>query len=245
MSAELPQLERLIADAAERHYGRRRLRVRAPRLSLVAGFAAAAAAIALAIVILPIRSDERSASPPSDPAAELAPTFSVFASEPARSRLEAEAVQDQRLVLDLRKPVSTRLLRQHDGQGVVVVIGTTTTKPGKAVCLWERTKRGGGSSCAEASTLVAGRPWFVYGGIGRTPNEIRALVPDDVITLQAELKNGKTREVPVAKNLAYVTTDQPICWVNWTTADGKTGRERGPTRAEEATPDEPKPATCG
>jgi hypothetical protein len=244
MSAELPQLERLLADAAERHYRRRRVRMPRPRLSVVAGLAAAAAAVVLAIAIFPLRSDEQSARPAADPPAALAAQYSVFAREHAPGALEAAAIDDHRNVFNLSEPVSTRLLRRFRGGGVVALVGTTKVKPAPAVCLWEQDKDLGGGSCQHLSDVLRERPWFAYGRIGRSPNEIRALVPDAVTELRMELKDGSVRDVPVENNLAYTTAGQPICRVTWTTADGRTGHERGPTRAEEATPDDPKPATC-
>jgi hypothetical protein len=245
MSAELPQLERLIADAAERHYGaRRRWRLRAPRLSLVAGFVAAAAAIALAIAILPIRSDEQSASPPTNLESLLAQRFSVFKGTPAPTRLEGQAVEDMQGTLDTSKPVTTRLLRRFPGGGFVVLAGAGPN--GKAaVCFWEQETSGGSGGCGDYDDVPVAAPWFGYGsGIGPETDQIVALVPDVVTSFEMELKDGSTEEVPVEKNLAYVRAGQPICRVTWTTADGQTGHVRGPTRAEEATPDDPNPDVC-
>ena len=245
MSAELPQLERLIADAAERHYGaRRRWRLPAPRLSLVAGLVAAAAAVLLAVVIFPLRSDERPATPPTNLAAELAQRYSVFAGTPAPSRLETAALRDTQDAFDGRQPVTTRLLRRFPGGGFVVMAGTT--KQGEpALCVWEQERSGGAGGCQNLSDVPAAAPWFAYGdGIGPATDQIVALVPDVVTSFEMKLKDGSTEKVPVQRNLAYVRAGQPICRVTWTTADGKTGHERGPTRAEEATPDDPNPAVC-
>ncbi|HEX5619462.1 MAG TPA: hypothetical protein VFX51_13645 [Solirubrobacteraceae bacterium] len=245
MSAELPQLERLIADAAERHYGgRRRFRVPAPRLSLVAGLVAAAAAVVLAIAILPLDSDEQSAAPPGNPAKALAGRYSVFAGEHTPSRLESQAVQDMDGSLDTRQPVATRLLRRfHDG-GFVVVAGTT--KGGaEALCVWEQETSGGSAGCQDLADVPTTAPWFAYGnGIGPDTDQIVALVPDAVVYMKMTLKDGSSRIVPVRNNLAYIHAGLPICSVTWTFADGRTGHERGPTRAEEATPDDPNPAVC-
>jgi hypothetical protein len=245
MSAELPQLERLIADAAERHYGaRRRWRLPAPRLSLVAGLVAAAAAVVLAIAILPIRSDEQSASPPADPAKALAERYSVFAGAPAPTRLEGKAVEDMQGTLDISKPVTTRQLRRFDGGGFVVLAGTAKSG-GSAVCFWEQETSGGSAGCQDLTDVPTAAPWFGYGsGIGPETDQIVALVPDAVTSFEMKLKDGTTEAVPIKNNLAYVRAGQPICRVTWTTADGKTGHERGPTRAEEATPDDPNPRTC-
>jgi len=245
MSAELPQLERLIADAAERHYGgRRRLRVPSPRLSLVAGLVAAAAVV-LAIAILPLRSDEQSASPPAAPTSELAAQYGVFAGERAPTDLERTALDDHADFLDLSKPVTTRLLRRFDDGGIVAVVGTTKTDPKAAVCLWVQRSASGGGSCDFVSELLGTKePSFTFGSIGRYTNEIIALVPDTIRSVRVDLKGGMRRRVPIENNLAYATTGEPICRVTWTSADGQTGHERGPTRAEEATPDEPNPPTC-
>jgi hypothetical protein len=248
MSAELPQLERLIADAAERHYGgRRRLRVPAPRLSLVAGLVAAAAAVVLAIAIFPLSSDEQVAQPrPSDPAVdELAASYGVFAGERTVSDLEQAALDDHADFLDLSKPVTTRLLRRFDDGGIVAVVGSTQTDPKTAVCLWIQRSESGGGSCGFVSELLATKdPSFTFGSIGRYTNEIMALVPDSITSVRIDLKGGTTEAVPIKSNLAYTTADEPICRVTWTTADGRTGHERGPTRIEEATPDQPNPPTC-
>jgi hypothetical protein len=239
----LPQLERLIADAAERHYGGRR-RLPAPRLPLVAGLVAAAAAVVLAIAILPLDSDERSAAPPTDPTRALAERYSVFAGSHAPTRLEATAVPEMQGTLDIRRPVTTRLLRRFPGGGFVVIAGTA--KDGKAaLCIWEQRRSGGSASCQDLADVPDAAPWFGYGsGIGPEPDQIVALVPEAVMSFDMELKDGTTKAVPVEKNLAYVRAGQPICSVTWTTADGQTGHERGPTRAEEATPDNPNPDVC-
>jgi len=243
MSAELPQLERLIADAAERHYGARR-RVPTPRLSLVAGLVAAAAAVVLAIAIFPLRSDEQPAAPPTDPAKGLAKRYSVFGGSPKPSRLEATAVQDMQGTLDTQKPVTTRLLRRfHDG-GFVVLAGTT--KHGTAaLCVWEQKSSGGSAGCQDLSDVPVADPWFAYGdGVGPNTDQIVALVPDAVVYMKMELKDGSSRIVGIHRNLAYIEAGSPICRVVWTFADGRTGQERGPTRAEEATPDDPNPDVC-
>jgi hypothetical protein len=245
MSAELPQLERLIADAAERHYGaRRRWRLPAPRLSMVAGLVAAAAAVVLAVVIFPLRSDERPASPPAAPTEALAQRYSVFAGAHTPSRLETKAVQDMQGTLDASKPVTTRQLRRFDGGGFVVVAGTAKSGDA-AVCFWEQETSGGSAGCQDLADVPVAAPWFGYGGgIGPETDQIVALVPDAVTAFDMELKDGTTEAVPIKNNLAYVRAGQPICRVTWTTADGRTGHERGPTRAEEATPDDPNPAVC-
>lgn len=247
MSAELPQLERLIADAAERHYGgRRRWHLPAPRLSLVAGLAAAAAAVVLAIAIFPLRSDEQTAPRPAgDAAAELAARYSVFAGAHAPSKLETAALDDHADVLDLGKPVTTRVLRRFSDGGIVAVVGTTRTRAETAVCLWMQRESSGSGTCALARQLLASRrPWFGFGSVGQYTNEVTALVPDDIKAVQIELKSGEIRDVQIENNLAYAAAREPICRADWTTADGRAGHERGPTRAEEATPDEPSPPTC-
>jgi hypothetical protein len=224
MSAELPQLERLIADAAERHYGgRRRRRMPAPRLSLVAGLVAAAAVVVLAIAILPLRSDEQAARPPVDPATVLAERYSVFAGSHTPSRLEAAALSDkQDDVLDARKPATTRQLRRLPGGGFVVVAGTT--KWGAAtICFWERDTSGGRSGCQNLSDLPATAPGFVFGAFD---DDVIALVPDVVTSVRMQLRDGTTRPVPVKDNLAYLHAGQRVCRISWTTAGGDTGADR-------------------
>ena len=224
MSAELPQLERLIADAAERHYGgRRRWRLPSPRLSLVAGLVAAAAAVVLAIAIFPLDSDEQSASPPTDPAKLLGERYSAFAGSHTPSRLESKALRDkQDDVLDARKPATTRQLRRFPGGGLVVVAGTT--KWGAAtICFWEQDKSGGRSGCQNLSDLPAAAPGFVFGPFD---DDVIALVPDVVTSVRMQLRDGTTRPVPVKDNLAYLYAGQRVCRISWTTASGDTGSER-------------------
>jgi hypothetical protein len=244
MSAELPALERLLSDAAERHYGRRRFPLRTPRLRVVAGLAGAAAAVALAIAILPMSSDERAAQPRSDPAAQLAGLYSVFAGTHTATPLETAALDDQGDILDLSKPVTTRLLRRFPHGGVVALVGTTKRSE-PAVCVSVQRKTTGGGGCSLVADLLEDdAPGFTFGSIGRYTNEISALVSDKITSVRIELKSGATRELPLDNNLAYASADEPICRVSWTTADGQTGHRRGPTRLEEATPDDPKPPTC-
>jgi hypothetical protein len=245
MSAELPQLERLIADAAERHYGGRRwLHVPVPRLSLVAGLVVATAAVVLAIAILPLRSDEQSAQPPADLAAQLAKRYSVFAGTQTPTKLEDRALSELGTLVDRREPTTTRLLRRFaTGGGVVGTVGTSAGRP--AVCVTVTRPTSGGSSCERLATAVSSRgPSFIWGGIGRSPNEVIALVPDDVTSVRIDVEGGATHELSLANNFAYRAGGQPICRVTWTFADGRTGHERGPTRAEEATADDPNPPTC-
>ena len=246
MSAELPALERLLADAAQRHYGaRRRWRMPLPRPALVLGLVAAAGAVVLAIAILPVRSDEHAAAPPSNPAVRLADSYSVFAGTHAPTALETTALDDYRQVLDLSKPVTTRLLRRFPDGGVVALVGTTKTTRRAGVCLWLQRKDGSGGSCSYVSDLLKqAPPSFSFGGFAREANEILGLVPDAVTSVRIDLKSGARRDVRIANNLAYALVDEPVCRVTWTTADGHTGHQRGPTRAEEATPDEPNPPTC-
>ena len=228
MSAELPELERLIADAAERHYGgRRRLRLPAPRLSLVAGLVAAAAAAVLAIAIFPLGSDERAATPGTEnPAAAAAEVYGIFAHGQDVGPRAYEIAEDQLQVLDPKRPVAVRMLRTFEGGGMVAVAGTGPDgKP--AVCFSEQRGHAGGGGCSDVDDLPRNAPWFLYGVPGAGDNTIAALVPDRIESMRMELTSGATRNVPIEKNLAYGKAGETICAVNWTTEDGQTGRERG------------------
>jgi hypothetical protein len=227
MSAELPQLERLIADAAERHYaGRRWLHVPVPRLSLVAGLVVATAAVVLAIALLPLRSDEQSANPPADPTGALAEHYGIFANGQDVGPREYALAADQLRALDSSKPVAIRVLRSLPGGGIVAIAGTGP-KGQPAVCLSEQHKHVGGGGCKDVSDLVREqRPWFTFGVPGQIDTAVTALVPDEITSVRMELESGATRTVPIKNNLAYASAGETVCAVSWTKTDGSTGRER-------------------
>jgi len=225
MSAELPELERLIADAAERHYGGRRRWLPTPRLSLVAGVVAAAAAVVLAIAIFPLDSDERSASPRIDPTAKVAQRYGIFARGQDVDPKAYEIAQDQMQSLDSGSPVAVRVLKRFD-DGALVVVAGTSLQGEPALCFSEERAQSGGGGCSNVSDLPRSEPWFLYGVPGVGDNTIAALVPDTVESLRVVLRSGATRNVPIENNLAYGTADETICAVGWTTEDGRTGRER-------------------
>jgi hypothetical protein len=217
MSAELP----------ERHYGGRRwLHVPVPRLSLVAGLVVATAAVVLAIAILPLRSDERSASPPADPTGALAEQYGIFARGQDVGPREYVLAEDQLRALDSSKPVAIRMLRSLPGGGVVAIAGTGPKgEPG--VCLSEQHKHVSGGGCIDVSDLVREqRPWFTFGVPGQTDTSVTAFVPDAVTSVRMELASGATRTVPIKNNLAYAKAGETVCAVSWTTSDGRTDRER-------------------
>lgn len=234
MSAELPELERLIADAAERHYGgRRRLRLPAPRLSLVAGLVAAAAAVVLVIAIFPLGSDERAATPaPENPASALAQQYGIFAHGQDVSPRAYQIAEDQLHALDPKRPVVVRMLRSFPNGGIVAVAGTGP-KGETAVCLSEMRKHSGGGACTDVSDLPADNsPWFVFGVPGSSDSNVTAFVPDDVASVRMELKSGATRNVPIDNNFAYAKAGETVCAVSWTTEDGRTDRARSTLQAD-------------
>jgi hypothetical protein len=221
MSAELPELERLIADAAERHYSARRpWRLPAPRLSLVAGLVAAAAAVVLAIVILPLRSDEQSASPPgvANPAAPLAKRYAIFARGQQDVGARAFAIaEDQLRALAPQTPVAVRMLRSFDDGGIVAAAGTSRIGGEPAVCLSEQHTHTGGGGCIDVADLPADEPWFTFGVPGHSDTTVTALVPDAVTAMSMELASGATRNVPIENNLAYARAGETVCSVRWET----------------------------
>jgi hypothetical protein len=225
MSVELPALEQLLADAAQRHYGGRRSRLRWPRPALVTGLVAAAAAVALAIAVLPIRLHDNSGSPAGDPVDRL---YSVFARpEPHRSALERRVIAGQSLV-EPGSPIKSRLLRRFDdGGGIVALVGKSLDMRGRTLCLYVEHKTTGGGGCADLSRLLAKRrPWFTFGTFGRTQKEVVALVPDDIRSVRIKLKSGATRDIRIESNLAYVVAGERVCRVEWTAIDGRTGHDR-------------------
>jgi hypothetical protein len=227
MSAELPQLEQLIADAAERHYGsRRRWRLPSPRLSLVAGVVAAAAAVVLAIAIFPLGSDERSAAGSrTHPTTEVAQRYGIFARGQDPGPRAFETAEDQLRSLDPKQPVAVRTLRRFDDGAIVVVAGTSPAGE-PALCFAEERAQSGGGGCSNVADLPRNEPWFPYGVPGVDDNTITAVVPDSVESVRIVLRNGTTRNVPIENNLAYETADQTICAVGWTTEDNRTDHER-------------------
>jgi len=226
MSAELPQLEQLITDAAERHYGgRRRRRLPSPRLSLVAGVIAAAAAVVLAIAILPLDSDEQSASPRTDPTTAVGQRYGIFARGQDVDPKAYEIAHDQMQSLDSGKPVAVRVLKRFD-DGAMVVVAGTSLQGHPALCFSEERAQSGGGGCSDVADLPRDDPWFPYGVPGVDDTTVTALVPDNVESLRLVLRNGTTRNVPIENNLAYGTADETICAVGWTTKDGRPGRER-------------------
>jgi hypothetical protein len=226
MSAELPELERLIADAAERHYGGRRRWLPTPRLSLVAGVVVAAAAVVLAIAIFPLDSDEQAASPAIDnPAAELGKRYAIFArGQDVGARAYAVA-EDQLRSLAPQTPVAVRMLRSSPSGDMVAVAGTGPEgKP--ALCFAEQTSHSGGGGCIDVADLPSDEPWFVYGVPGARESVVTAIVPDAVQSVRMELESGATRNVPIENNLAYAKAGKTVCAVSWTTDEGRTDRER-------------------
>jgi hypothetical protein len=226
MSVELPRLEQLLADAAERHYGPRRARVRLPRLRVAIGVAVAAAAVVLAVVFLPLPTDERAAGPRRDPADAVADHFSVFAHGQAPNAAAMAIADNQRRALDPRKSVEARLLKRFPGGGIVALAGAS--RQGEpSVCLTEMHRGGGGGGCITLANLLRERgPWFTFGVPGQTDDAVTALVPDNIAAMRMRLKSGATRPVPVTDNLAYARAGETVCEVTWTTADGHSGRER-------------------
>jgi hypothetical protein len=245
MSAELPGLERLLADAAERHYGRRRPRLWLPRPAVVAPLAVAALVVALAIAVFPLGSDEQAATPPrtDDPAAPLADSYGVFADQENRESVAVVVLEAYKDVFDSAHPVSTWPLRTTGTSSVVALAGTG--RDGEpTLCLWRGNKQGDSVGCTHIGELVSSSdPWAQIGfqpGIGHT---FTALVPDDVTLVRIELKGGASRDLEIANNLAYATSDQPICGYRWKTSDGDAGAVGGGTFGG-IDKGEPQPPTC-
>jgi len=229
MSVELPRLEQLLADAAERHYGPRRARLHLPLVRVVIGLAAAAAAVALAIAVLPLRTDERAATPPAVVPAPLTRAYHVFAGpQPRMSALERRvAAEYGQRILDPSRPVSTRLLRRFSDGGVVAVAGTATGRHEPAVCLFEDRARESGGGCMDVDTLLGERkPWVEFRSFDNVGNTANVLVPDDVTSVRLVIDGGSSRELRIVDNFAYGASKRLICRVTWTTRDGHTGHQR-------------------
>jgi hypothetical protein len=232
MSAELPGLERLLADAAERHYSRRRPRLWLPRPAVVAPLVVAAAVVvALAIAVFPLGSDEQAATPPrtsDDPAAPLADRYSVFARpEEHRRTVGVDVLESHRDYLDMTRGYSSWVLRET-AEGQIVALAGTARNGDPTLCLWEADENGGTGACTGMAQLLSDRdPWVQTGFVAGTGYLFTALVPDDVTSLSIELKGGAAQEVPIENSLAEAITDRPVCQVSWTSSDGTGTSESG------------------
>jgi hypothetical protein len=228
VSAELPELERLLSDAAERHYARPAGRLRLPWVRAVLPAIGVLAAIGAAVVVLvhPGQvSDERAVvAGPARISDRLGAAFGVFARpERSRSALETELLSRRYLdrALDKRKPRTSWLLYGDSRGGVVAVVGTGRESSQEAVCLFVLHEHSSGGGCTTVTDLLARRdPYIAWGtqqGIG---NILYALVRDDVASVEVKTAGGTTQEVPIANNLAYVASPRAICSLHSTNRDG-------------------------
>jgi hypothetical protein len=113
MSTELPELERLLSDAAQRRYGRRARSRRRVRGWLVPAAVLALLCVAAVIVARqPSGSDERTVGPRRAPRAEtLGEAYGVFAKPQSRSHPRLQLGIEPEHFLDTDEPVLTRVLR--------------------------------------------------------------------------------------------------------------------------------------
>jgi hypothetical protein len=175
-------------------------------------------------VLLPLRSDERSARPPvANPAAPLADRYGIFARAQDPGARAFALAEDQLRALAPQSPVAVRMLRSFDDGGIVAVAGTGRVRGEPAVCLSEQHTHVAGGGCVDMADLPAQRPWFTFGVPGLRNNTVTAFVPDNITALRMELRSGVTRNVPIENNLAYANAGEKVCAVSWTTAGGDTG----------------------
>lgn len=235
MTGELPELERLLMDAAERRYGttrsgfRARIRPLTPTWRLVASLAALATfAIVLASTFSLTRDDEGSGGDRgSVPGANrLATAYGVFAETEAS--LEGFDPSDPVMgtPIDSAKALTSKTLYERDGVRIYATVGVSRASGRDIICLARRSTDTESGSCANVDDLLAKtEPHF---GFGMDVGEqfAWALVRDDMSSVRAVFDDGTSEDVPIADNVAYVQAPRTICRLTWLNRNGGSGVER-------------------
>ena len=226
---EIPALRTALADAAQRHYGRR------PRRSAPIRRATAALAVAGAVAVLvaamtgaPDRertaspADQRTGPPPASfpSVPNAAQRFSgvlrradpVPAGDPA-----ARAMRDAAMSLSYGQDADRFVIREATRAATTVMLGVGD----RVTCLGERTRSGGGSlGCGPTHSAVdPDRPMISWSEGGR----ISGAMVDGVRDVVVHRADGSRVQVALEDNLFSLTVEGDLTRLTYRKPDGSTG----------------------
>lgn len=221
MNTVLPELERLLDEAAARHYRRR------PPWAVRWAIAAGAVAFVVLLVASVGRrtngeSDERPATAHPVAGAEdrLGNAYAILsktgpAPDPALWR-------EFHLGITFKSRTSSiwRLVSRDDSRRILVATGINEVARKRLVCVHMQSRGGtGGAICEPATKLLASeRPWVLPIGTGPI-----VLVQSDITRIWLRLADGTERVLTPRNNVA-IGAGYNACFIRWVRADGSRGR---------------------